>query len=162
MILLIIAIVAALGAAYALWGRAWLKSKSWAKPFFDLIEPIEVKLWQKSETLLFARLLSWVGVLITAYDFVVALAPGMDWTPVTSILLRGVPESMRPVVASALVALIGLAMAHLRKLTTKPLELVAIPDKDMPPAVAEAVAVADAAKATAVAAVAEAKQDGAL
>lgn len=41
---------------YAMWGRAWLKRQPWSQGFFDWIEPIELVLFKKSETILFARL----------------------------------------------------------------------------------------------------------
>ncbi|WP_375413106.1 hypothetical protein [uncultured Bradyrhizobium sp.] len=142
---------------YALSGRAWLKTKPWAQGFFAWIEPIEIALYRKSETLLIGRLLWFGGFVVTAYDALALFASSLDLTPLTARLLANVPEDMRGLVLSASFALIGLAISWLRKRVTKPLEIVAIADKDVTPKVAEAIAMADATKDEAVAVVTEAK-----
>ena len=48
---------------YVLFLRNWLKEKSWAKGFFALIEPYEIILWRKSETILWARFLIVLGLI---------------------------------------------------------------------------------------------------
>lgn len=157
MIVSITAIILAIVLWYALKGRAWLKTKPGTVGFFAWIEPIEIALYRKSETLLVGRLLSVGGVLVTAYDTLAVGFSSLDLTPVTSRLLAGVPEDMRGLVVTATFAAIGMLISWLRKRTTMPVELVAVADKDVTPKIADAVALADATKIEAVAAVAEAK-----
>lgn len=148
-------IVSALLLLYAIWGRAWLKSKSWAQGFFAWVEPIEIVLFKKSETILFARLLSGLGGLLT----ILSQFGEIDLTP----FMPFVPEKYQPFVNVAvnclplLISAIGWMVEKLRNATTKPIELVAVAEKDITPAVADAIVAADAAKVEAVAVVAEAK-----
>lgn len=124
------AIIVGLIVWYALKGRAWLKTKSWAEPFFAWIEPIEIALYKKSETILMGRLI-WVGGLfVTAYDSAAAFLPNLDLTPVTTRIFDAlhVANDMRALATSAFIAAIGLAMTWLRKRVTKPLEEVAAPE----------------------------------
>lgn len=125
MIWLILALLLAAIVWYALRGRAWLKEQSWTQGFFAWIEPIETKLYQKSETMLVGRLLSVGGFLITAYDSVAMYATSFDLTPVTGRVLSKVPEDMRGLVVSGVLFVVGLLIAWLRKRTTKPLAEVA-------------------------------------
>jgi hypothetical protein len=156
-----IAIVAALLALYAVKGRAWLKAKPWAKPFFDWIEPIEILLWKKSETILFARLKMVSGILLT----LLTQLGTIDLTPLMPI----VPEKYQAVVQVAVqmlpftLTIVGWMDERLRNCTTKPLELVEVPEaKPVPPEVAAAVAQAEAVKEVAVAVVQDAKEKGAV
>lgn len=151
------AIIVAILVWYALVGRAWLKTKPATMGFFAWIEPTEIALYRKSETLLMGRLLSVGGLLVTAYDTMAVMFSGLDLTPVTSRVLSKVPDDMRGLVVTATFAAIGFLISWLRKRTTTPIELVAVPDKSVTPKVAEAIAMADATKTEAVAAVAEAK-----
>lgn len=140
---------------YALHGRAWLKSKPWAKGFFAAIEPIEIALFKKSETILFARLKMLVGATLTILTFIGSI----DITP----LMPFVPDQYEEIVRALFnllpltITLVGLADQSLRNTTTKPIELVAIPEKDITPRVAEAIAMADSTKDEAVAVVTQAK-----
>jgi hypothetical protein len=110
---------------YALRGRAWLKEQPWAKGFFAWIEPIEIALYKKSETILVGRLM-WVGgFLVTGYDSLATFLPSLDLTPVTNRVLSWVSDDLRPLVVSASLAGIGLLINWLRKRTTKPVEAVA-------------------------------------
>ena len=148
-----IAIYVALAAIllwYVLGGRAWLKSKPWAESFFAAIEPIEILLYRKSETILWARLKMLVGVVLTVLIYLGSL----DLTPIMPF----VPEQYHAMVQALynllpmLITLVGMADEKLRNTTTKPLELVAVPDKVVAdnPAIAQRVAMADAAKDVAV------------
>lgn len=144
---------------YALWGRAWLKNRSWAAGFFAWIEPIEIALFKKSETILIGRLL-WVGgFLVTAYDGLAVFASSMDLTPLTTRIFDTlhVPPDVRGLTVTAFLAALGLIMNGLRAKVSKPLELVAVADKDVTPRIAEAIAMADATKEEAVAVVNDAK-----
>lgn len=159
--LIILSLITALLLWYALQGRDWLKSKSWAQPFFAWVEPVEIRLFKKSSTILFARLKMVGGVLLTY----LIQASQIDWTPI----LPFIPEERRGLVNAAigslplLLSLIGAADEKQRNATTKPIELVAVPDKIVAasPKLQEAVAMADATKVEAVAvtavAVAQAK-----
>lgn len=140
---------------YAMRGRAWLKTKPWMARFFAFVEPIETALYRKSETLLISRLM-WVGsALVTFNDAVAVMAPSLDWTPITSRLLSGLPEDMRGFVMSGVLMLIGLLIGWLRKRTSKPIEVVAAPTT--PETVAAEIKVEEAnAEAVQVAKVAEA------
>jgi hypothetical protein len=64
---------------------------------------------------------------------------------------------MRSLSMSAFIGILGLMINKLRKTTTKPLELVAVPAAAVTPAVAQSMAAAEEAKQEAVQAVAEAK-----
>jgi hypothetical protein len=117
---------------YALRGRAWLKERKfvWSERMFELIEPVEIALYKKSETMLVGRLL-WVGsAIVTLHDTIAVIAPSMDFAPITSRLLAPVPEDMRGIVTSGGVALIGLLIGWLRKRTSKPLPVVEAPESE--------------------------------
>lgn len=165
MILLVLVALFALVLWYVMAGREWLKAKPWMAGFFAFVEPIEIWLYKKSETMLVGRLL-WVGgLLVTAYDAIAMFAAGLvgfDLTPITSRVLSDVPADLQPLVVSFSFAGIGALIGWLRKRTTKPLELVEIAETDMKPEVAQAVAVADQAKVAAVAVVVEAKAEAAV
>lgn len=142
---------------YALWGRDWFKNKPWAAWVFDWIEPFEIALYKKSETILFARLKMLSGVILMALTQIGTI----DLTPIMPF----VPDAYEPYVRVAfnllplVLTLMGVIDEKLRNATTKPIELVAVADK----VVAEsekltvAVEMADAAKDVAVQAVAETK-----
>jgi hypothetical protein len=145
--------------AYAMFGRAWLKRQTWTAGFFAAIEPIEIALFQKSETILIGRLL-WVGgLLVTLYDGLAVFLSSLDLTPVTTRLFDflHVPTDMRSVAATAFITAMGYLINWLRKRTTKPVEVVAVASKDITPAVAQALITAEVTKQDAVAAVVEAK-----
>jgi hypothetical protein len=142
---------------YALWGRAWLKSKSWAQPFFDWIEPIELVLFKKSETILFARLKILTGLMLAVLTNLgtIDLTPIMPFVPEKYQGWLHIAFNLAPLMLSV----VGWMDEQLRKRTTLPIEVVAVPDKTIAenPKVAEAVAMAVATKTEAVAAVNEAK-----
>ena len=159
MFLIVTALIVVLILAYVVEGRAWLKRKPWAASFFAWIEPIEIALFKKSETMLVGRLLSVGGMIVSAYDAVAVFLPGLDLTPVTDRLLANVPQDMRGLVVGAMFAGLGWLISFLRKHTSKPLEIVELPDV-LPAAVAAKVEEAEQVKVDAVAAVAEAKAEG--
>jgi hypothetical protein len=155
--LTVLAVITVLLLWYALHGREWLKTKSWAQGFFAWIEPIEIVLFKKSETILFARLKVVWGIVLT----VLMQLSSANLTP----LLPFVPEKHRGIAEAAinslplLLSLLGAADEKQRNGTTKPIELVAVPDKVVAQSskLSEAVAMADATKVEAVAAVVEAR-----
>lgn len=134
------------------WVRPWLRTKPWAQGFMAWIEPIEIMLWRKSETILFARFKMIVGVLLT----VLTQAGSIDITP----LMPFVPDKYEGILRLAFnmlpmtLTLLGALDEQLRKDTTKPLEIVALP-QIKPPEVAAAVAEAEATKVAAVAVIAK-------
>lgn len=116
--------------AYALALRPWLKKQVWAQKFFAWIEPAELALFKKSETVLVGRLV-WLGGIITAgYDMFVQYFSGLNWEPLTTRVMDflHIPPDMRGLTLSAFVTGLGFAIVSLRKKTTKPLEQVATKD----------------------------------
>src|SRR6185369_9679106 len=128
--LLVLALIVVLALLYALVLRKWLKARPWAQGFFSAIEPIEIFFFKKSETVLVGRLVWFGGLLVTAYDGFMAYFSSLNFAPLTTRIMDflHVPEDLRAVVISAFVTALGLAIVRLRKTTTKPLELVALPD----------------------------------
>jgi len=144
---------------YALGLRRWLKNNGYAQQFFAWIEPAEIALFRKSETVLVGRLVWLGGLIVTIYDGITTYFIGLNWEPLTSRVMDffHIPPDLRSFTLSAAVTGIGLAIVRLRKTTTKPLELVSTSDANIAPAAAKAMAKAEIAKDQAVAAVAEAK-----
>ena len=136
---------------YALDGRARLKSKPMFQAFFAWIEPIEIVLYKKSETILLARAKMFFGVLLSALTFLGTI----DLTPIMPF----VPDEYEAYVRAAFnlipltISLLGLVDEKLRNQTSQPIEITAIPEKDMTPRVKEAIALADSTKVEAVAVV---------
>lgn len=155
MSLIIIAALVAVILVYALWVREWLLSKTWAAPFFDLVEPVEIVLFRKSPTILFARLKVFSGLLLS----LLTQLGTIDITP----LMPLVPEKYRSVAQVAFnllpmtISIIGLMDENLRKKTTLPIELVEVKEATAPPEVKAAIVQAEAAKVEAVAVVQAAK-----
>lgn len=142
--LIVVTLIIVAAVWYALKGREWLKTKPWAQGFFALVEPLEIALYKKSETLLVGRGL-WAGSLIVgAYDSVAMFFTSLDITPITNRLLSHIPDDLRPLAVTAAFAAIGLAIGRLRKKITMPLEVVAAPSTVSPAAAAVVQAAADA------------------
>jgi len=153
-LLILIIMLVASALLYALVLRPWLKGRPWAQRFFDRIEPLERRLFKKSETILVGRLLWIGGFIVTAYDGLAVFVSGLDITPLTTRIFDWlqIPQDMRSLAGTAFIGLLGLVINRLRKTTTKPLDLVAAPDA-LPPAAAAAVARAQITNDAAVAAV---------
>jgi len=143
-----LSIVIALLLWYAVQGREWLKSKSWAKGFFAWIEPIEIALYKKSETILWARLKIMIGVLLTVLTYLgtIDLSPLMPFVPDEYEVYVRAAFNLLPLSIS----LIGMVDEKLRNATTLPIELVAVSDAKATPRVKEAIALADSTKTEAV------------
>lgn len=125
--ILFIVLIVAIITWYALAGRRWLKTTSFGTEFLAWVEPVEIALYRKSETLLMGRLL-WVGgFLVTAYDSLAVMAAGLDLTPITSRVFSFVPEDLRGIVVAGSFGAIGLIISWLRKRTSKPIEVIAAP-----------------------------------
>lgn len=149
--LIILGVIFILLLAYVLGGRAWLKSKPWMAGFFAWIEPVEIFLYKKSETILFARGLAVLGAVLSFLTFLGSI----DITP----LMPFIPDAWEPLVKAIYnllpltISVLGFIVEKLRNSTTAPLEIVAVAEKDKTPEVVQAVAAADAAKGDAVAAI---------
>jgi len=152
-----LAIIAVLAILYAV-VRSWLKRQPWTAKFFAAIEPYELALFKKSETILVGRLL-WVGgLLVTSYDFIAVFASSLDLTPLTTRAFDAlhVPPDMRILALTAFISALGRFINWLRQRTTKPLEVVAVAEKDMTREVAHALLAAEVFKDEAVTAVQQA------
>lgn len=125
-LLIAILIFVSVLAVYVLWGRQWLKQQTWAQGFFAAIEPVEILLWSKSETILWARAKQLTGLLLTWLTFTGTI----DLTP----LMPFIPDQYEWYVTSAfnllpmLITVVGSIDVKLRQDTTKPIEQVAQPD----------------------------------
>jgi hypothetical protein len=148
--LIVLAVLAALILVYALVGREWLRSKPWAQGFFALVEPIEIALFKKSETILFARLKIVSGVILTIMTQVgtINLAPFIPFVPEKYQTWVNIAVNALPM----LLSVVGMIDEWLRNRTTKPIELVAVPEV-APVEVKTAIAQAEVAKDAAVATV---------
>lgn len=138
--------------------RKWLRGKDWewSCAFFASIEPIEIWLWCKSETVLWARLQAFGAVLL----IVLPWAGALDVDP----WLAGIPQQHHwwiKLVPVAALALNGLVTELLRRDTTKPLTLVAVPEfQPIPVEVKEAIRVSEMVKTEAVEIVKTAEAEG--
>lgn len=112
-------VIASLIAFYILVGREWLKEQPWTGKFFSWIEPIEITLWRKSETILWSRLLMIAGIIPLFLQEVEKFN-----IPALQDLL---PEMYRGFWTLSF-TVIGIVNEWLRRSTTKPLALVEIPE----------------------------------
>lgn len=141
--LIVLALLALVLTWYAIWGRDWLKGKSWTQGFFEWIEPFEIALFKKSQTILFARLKMLSGVVLMALTQLgtIDLTPIMPFVPDKYEAIVRVAFNLLPLTLT----LMGAIDEKLRNSVSKPLELVAVAEKDVTPAAiaaAEATAVA--------------------
>lgn len=154
-----IAVVVALALVWSLWMRNWLKAQDWgwSNAFFAWIEPIEIKLWHNSKTIFIARLKIVTGLLLTlgtqlgAVDIspLMPLVPDA-WEPIVRLVWNLLPLTL---------TLLGWLDERLRKETTMPLEVVALPEQK-PPEVAAAIAKVEAVNEQVKTVVEEAKAEG--
>lgn len=151
----ILAAIVVLLLVYAIVLRPWLKKQAWAQQFFAWIDPLEAALFKKSETILVGRLLWVSGLIVTFYDGLATFVHSLDLTPLTTRIFDWlqIPPDMRNLTVTAFIGIVGLIINRLRKATTKPLELVAVPEAKVTTAAAAAMAQAEAAKDQAVAVV---------
>jgi hypothetical protein len=146
-VIFILAVLTAFVIAWVTYVRPWLRKKEWAQGFFLAIEPVELFLYKKSEGIAWARWLHVLGgVLATA-----PLYGGIDWTWLAHFTPDYI-DPILPLIPSILNAM-GAVGERLRNDTTKPLEMVAVAEKDLTPEVVEKIAVAEVAKIEAVEAV---------
>lgn len=147
MLFAILAFTTGLVLVYVVAGRVWLKKQVWTGKFFTWIEPYEIAFWSKSETILWARWWQFLGLLVSVLAFIGTI----DLTPFYSIT----PEKYQWMLpfAPLIINLSSTLSEYLRRYTTKPLELVAVPDEGASPRVEKAMAAAEVAKDKAVVAV---------
>lgn len=152
--LIIFALITAVLLWYAVQGREWLKSKPWAAGFFAWVEPIEILLFRKSETILVARLKMLAGVLLTCLTQIgtIDLTPIMPFVPDKYKGPAQIAFNLLPM----LLTVLGWIDEKLRNMTTAPVEVVAAPI-NAPPAVKAAIAQANIAKVQAITAIEVAK-----
>jgi hypothetical protein len=119
--------------------RPWLRNRRWACDFFAAVEPYELWIYEKSESILWARWQQLLGFVL----LLTGLLGGIDYTPLAVFtpdwidpLLPGIPVILN---------IAGTVAERLRRDTTKPLEVVALPI-EKPPAVEQAVARLETAK----------------
>ena len=142
-----IVVATILVACFVLWVRPWMRKTPWGQDALARVEPVERWLYDKSETIFWARWLQFVGVLTAG----LAALGELNVYQIVAF----VPEKAQPYLLAAPPAAVfvnGLITSALRRDTTKPLEVVALPD-DAPLAVQSAVARAEVATKDAVDAV---------
>lgn len=145
-VLIALTVLSVLVALYVVFCRPWLRERPWAAGFFAAIEPFEIALYRKSETLLRARFKMLAGVLVTVLSYLgtIDLTPLAALVPVKYQVYSNAFVSLLPL----LVTLSGAIDEAMRRDTTKPLERVEIPEAvKAEPEVAKAEAKADAATA---------------
>jgi len=103
---------------YILFVREWLVDR-WPDQFKWWHEQVEDKLWDRSRTILTARLY-WVGsIVIALHEFFAQY--GMDWTPITQEISKLIPEQYRGLALALMLGLTGIAFEWLRRVTTESL-----------------------------------------
>jgi len=99
--------------------RPWLRTVPTLAGVWSAVDRIEAAFWDRSRTILAARLMWIPAVLLAAHDFVASVA--VDWTPITAQLLSYLPEAYRPLALPVALALAARLFEYLRKITKKPL-----------------------------------------
>lgn len=133
--------------------RPLMKASPWFDWLFDVIEPFELWVYNKSGAILWARWQQFLGIVLT----LVGLFGGIDWTwaaPLTPDWMDG----YLPLIPVVLM-ISGTIAERLRRVTTEPLAVVALPNV-LPIEVAGAIANADYAKNQALDAIEKAKEVG--
>jgi hypothetical protein len=104
---------------YIFFGREWLVSK-WPDKF-SVIHSIEDKLWERSRTLLAARIY-WVGGIILFIHDSMAMSDLVDWTPIIGQFSELFPEKYRNLVVTTWPVATGILFEALRWMTTQSVE----------------------------------------
>lgn len=157
MALWIVALLVALVAWYVVAGRAWLQGKRWMAWLYRSRtgEWVERTFFRRSESVLWGRFLQVLGYGLTA----IAGLGGIDLTPLALVLPSNLAWLVH--VAPLVISLAGHIQVQLRLATTKPIELVDLPEQ-VPPEVKSIVVAAEMRKDQAIAVVQEAKAAGAV
>ena len=155
MTLWIVALLIAFVAWYVIAGRAWLQGKPWMAWLYKSRagEWVERTFFMKSESVLWGRFLQALGYGLTA----IASLGGIDLTPLALVLPDKLAWTVH--ILPLVISLAGHVQVQLRLGTTKPIELVNLPE-DVPASVARAAEDAEAVKDRAVVVIEEAKQQG--
>jgi len=155
MMLWIVALLIAFVAWYVIAGRTWLLAKPWMAWLYKsrVGEWLERRFFMKSESVLWGRFLQALGYGLAA----LASLGGIDLTPLALVM----PEKWAWTVhiMPLVISLAGHVQVQLRMETTKPIELVNLPD-NLPGDVAQVVAKTEAANEKAIAVIDGAKQAG--
>lgn len=130
--LVILAVVAVL----AIWLIPWIRKQKWAAEYFWWLEPVAITTFQKSEAVLYERVKQLIGAVATLFGVVLPMIGAIDPT-VFMPFLSWVPEEYRTVlvaVPALALWLDGLVGVKLRKQSTLPLPVVALPmnKQDLP------------------------------
>jgi len=124
-IVLVLALFAALGCAYWLVVRPWLRARPRCASLWARIDAIEAALWARSRTILWARLYTVAGAALAAYDVAMPALASLGGTSWETLL----PERYRalaPFISFALVAT-GQLFEQLRKVTVSPVDAASRP-----------------------------------
>lgn len=119
----VIFFLTALIALYAVVIRPWLRTKPWAEGFFKAIEPFETLFYGKSESILFARWNTFIGLLLQ----ILQIAGGID----LNLLKPVIPEKYHPFLpmTPTLLMILGVVLEALRRDVSKPLSVVSMPEE---------------------------------
>lgn len=143
-------VVTAVIAVYVVILRPWLRGQVWAEGYFKLVEPVELWLYSKSESILWSRFLMVFGAL----PGIMSQIGGFDFTP----FIDWIPEKYRPWLFLG-VTLCGIVGEALRRDTTKSLDEVALPE-EKPIEVEMAVKAVEIKREVAAEVIKEAKAEG--
>jgi hypothetical protein len=126
--------------------------KNWFPGFFAWIEPVELALFKKSETIFFARLKILTGLLLTTLTQLGTI----DITPLMPLVPDKWEGTFRVVwnLLPMTLTVLGMIDEKLRNGVSLPIEVVAVAEKDKTPAVEAAIANVEIAKEQAVAVIA--------
>lgn len=153
-LLLWIAVLTAIVAVLVVWVLPWLEGKP---AVMAVLDPIAIPLWKKSKSIFWARWLQLIGLGVPIVQGLLQLLVfigGIDVSPYLVII----PAEYQAYVF-LFIYVCGQLGVWLRKETTKPLEVVALPE-DKPRELQLAVAKVEAANMLAVVEAKEAKAKG--
>lgn len=119
----ILFLLVVLVAVYVLVLRPVLVQRGWLPAFYDQTNGFwgKVALYlQGWKTIVAARLVWLGGLAVAAHDAVLPWLTGVDWTPLTSLVLGHVPPELRVLAVSLLIAGLGALFEWLRHRTNGP------------------------------------------
>lgn len=121
-----LAVFIAVISVWVMWGRSWMKEQPWAQGFFAAIEPYEIAIYKKSQTIFLARLKMFIGVLLT---FLTQIGT-IDLTPLMPFVPDEWEGTLRAVfnLIPLIITVVGMMDEKLRNTSTKPIEIVALPE----------------------------------
>ena len=125
MILLVLVLLVVAGLLYSFVARPWLRARPSCAWLWAKIDAVEAALWQRSRTILWARLYTVAGAVLAVYDVAApALASliGLPW----ETLLPERYRSLAPFISGGLVVT-GQLFERLRKMTEAPVDAASRP-----------------------------------